>query len=71
MFKWQHLAAPCEYDNASEFAYCNFTGSDVLLIRISTKFDLDLCVTFLPLSPLRLKGIVVVSAGGPAASGTL
>ncbi len=26
---------------------CNFTGSDVLLIRISAKFDLDLCVTFL------------------------
>ncbi len=28
-------------------ASCNCTGSDVLLIRISTKFDLDLCVTFL------------------------
>ncbi len=25
---------------------CNFTGSDVLLIRISAKFDVDLCVTF-------------------------
>ncbi len=28
-------------------SYCNCSGSDVLLIRISTKFDLDLCVTFL------------------------
>ncbi len=26
---------------------CNCTGSDVLLIRFSTKFDLDLCLTFL------------------------
>ncbi len=26
---------------------CNFTGSDVLLIRISAMFDVDLCVTFL------------------------
>ncbi len=31
----QNLPASC----------CNFTGSDVL-IRISAKFDLDLCVTF-------------------------
>ncbi len=28
-------------------ASCNFTGSDVLLIRISAKFDVDLCMTFL------------------------
>ncbi len=28
-------------------SYCNFTGSDVLLIRISAKFDVDLCATFL------------------------
>ncbi len=26
---------------------CNCTGSDVLLIRISAIFDVDLCVTFL------------------------
>ncbi len=28
-------------------SFCNCTGSDVLLIRISTKFDLDFCVTFI------------------------
>ncbi len=33
----QNLPASC----------CNFIGSDVLLIRISNKFALDLCVTFL------------------------
>ncbi len=37
MIMHQNLPASC----------CNFTGSDVLLIRISTKFDVDLCVTFL------------------------
>ncbi len=37
MIKHQNLSASC----------CNSTGSDVLLIRISTKFDLDLCVTFI------------------------
>ncbi len=26
---------------------CNIIGSDVILIRISDKFDVDLCVTFL------------------------
>ncbi len=26
---------------------CKFIGSDVLLVRISAKFDVDLCVTFL------------------------
>ncbi len=26
---------------------CNCTGSDILLIRISAMFDVDLCVTFL------------------------
>ncbi len=36
------------FDNASEFASCcNFIGSDVLLIRISAKLDVYLCVTFL------------------------
>ncbi len=36
------------FDNGSEFASCcNFIGSDVLLIRISAKFDVDLGVTFL------------------------
>ncbi len=33
----QYLPASC----------CNCSGNDVLLIRISNKFDLDLCVTFL------------------------
>ncbi len=33
----QNLPASC----------CNFIGSDVLLIRISAKFDFDLCLTFL------------------------
>ncbi len=28
-------------------SYCNFTGSDLLPIRLSAKFDVDLCVTFL------------------------
>ncbi len=37
MIMAQNLPASC----------CNFTGSDVLLIRISAKFDVDLCVTFL------------------------
>ncbi len=37
MIMHQNLPASC----------CNCTGGDVLLIRISTKFDLDLCVTFL------------------------
>ncbi len=33
----QNLPASC----------CNFTGSNVFLIRISAKFDVHLCVTFL------------------------
>ncbi len=32
----QNLPASC----------CNFSGSDVLLIIISAKFDVDVCVTF-------------------------
>ncbi len=43
---YQNLPASC----------CKCSGSDVLFIRISTRFDLDLCVTFLPLSPYRLEG---------------
>ncbi len=27
--------------------FCSFTGSFILLIRISAKLDVDLCVTFL------------------------
>ncbi len=37
MIMYQNLPASC----------CNCRGSDVLLIRISTKIDVDLCVTFL------------------------
>ncbi len=49
MFKWQHLAAPCEYGNAQNLpASCfNFTMSDVLHIRISAKFGVEfLCDLF-------------------------
>ncbi len=28
-------------------SYCNVTGSDLLLVRLSAKFDVDLYVTFL------------------------
>ncbi len=46
MFKWQLLVNMIKHQNLPA-SCCNCTGSDVLLIGISTKFDLDLCVTFI------------------------
>ncbi len=46
MFKWQLLVNMIMPQNLPA-SCCNCTGSDILLIRISAKFDLDLCVTFL------------------------
>ncbi len=42
----QNLSASC----------CNFTGSDVLLIRISAKFDVDICDHFKLSSRWRPEG---------------
>ncbi len=44
--KWQYVTAPCEYENLPASS-CTFSGGDVLLFRISGKFDVGLCVTVL------------------------
>ncbi len=64
MDKWWQLATLCDHDKLittpNLFASCcNFTRSNVNHIKMSTKFDVDLCVTFLNFqSTPKLNGFV-------------
>ncbi len=44
-----HVAAPKNVIIPQDLpaSYCNFTESDVPVIRMLAKFDVDVCVTFL------------------------